>query len=219
MKSRTPKVLHPLCGRSMLGHVLAAACELDPHRMVVVSGHGRDEVGAEATRYAPDAAVVGQDRQAGTGHAVRMVVEALGIMPGVVLVTYGDMPLLRAQTLAALVREHAAAGNAVTVLTARGGDPGAYGRIGRGERGALAESGGYGGANPEQRAIDEINSGCYAFDGALLADAVKRVATSNAQGQEYLTDVVAILRGDGHPVGAVLAADPGEIQGVKDRVP
>src|SRR5271156_2877459 len=218
MKSRIPKVLHPLCGRSILGHVLAAAGELDPHRMVVVAGHGREEVGAEATRYAPDAAVVVQDRQAGTGHAVRTVIEALGIMPGVVLVTYGDMPLLRAQTLAALVREHAAAGNAVTVLTARVGDPGAYGRIVRDERGTLAEIIEYADATPEQRAIDEINSGCYAFDGALLADAVKRVATSNAQGQEYLTDVVAILRGDGHPVGAVLAADPGEIQGVNDRV-
>ena len=218
MKSRIPKVLHPLCGRSMLGHVLAAAGELDPHRMVVVAGHGRDEVGAEATRYAPDAAVVVQDRQAGTGHAVRTVIEALGVMPGVVLVTYGDMPLLRAQTLAALVREHAAAGNAVTVLTARIGDPGGYGRIVRDERGALAEIVEYADATPDQRAIDEINSGCYAFDGVLLADAIKRVATSNAQGQEYLTDVVAILRGDGHPVGAVLAADPGEIQGVNDRV-
>ena len=218
MKSRVPKVLHPLCGRSMLGHVLAAAGQLDPRRMVVVAGHGRDEVGAEATRYEPDVAVVVQDRQAGTGHAVRMVIETLGMMPGIVLVTYGDMPLLQAQTLVALVREHAAAGNAVTVLTARVGDPSSYGRIVRDEHGALAEIVEYADATPDQRAIDEINSGCYAFDGALLADAIKRVATSNAQGQEYLTDVVAILRGDGHPVGAVLAADPGEVQGVNDRV-
>ena len=218
MKSRIPKVLHPLCGRSMLGHVLAAAGELDPHRIVVVTGHGRDEVSAEATRYVPDAVSVVQDRQAGTGHAVRMVIEALGSMPGVVLVTYGDMPLLRGLTLAALAREHAAAGNAVTVLTARVADPGGYGRIVRDERGSLAEIVEEADATPEQRSIEEINSGCYAFDGALLADAIKRVATGNAQGQEYLTDVVAILRGDGHPVGTVLAADPAEIQGVNDRV-
>jgi bifunctional UDP-N-acetylglucosamine pyrophosphorylase/glucosamine-1-phosphate N-acetyltransferase len=217
MKSRIPKVLHPLCGRSMLGHVLAAAGELDPQHIVVVTGNGREQVGAEAVRYAPDAAVVVQDRQAGTGHAVRMVIEALGVMPGVVLVTYGDMPLLRGQTLAALVREHAAAGNAVTVLTARPG-PADFGRIVRDGRGALVEIVEYADATPEQQAIDEVNSGCYAFDGALLADAIKRVATDNAQGQEYLTDVVAILRGDGHPVGAILAADPGEIQGVNDRV-
>ena len=200
MKSRIPKVLHPLCGRSMLGHVLAAAGELDPRRIVVVTGHGRDEVSAEATRYVPDAVSVVQDRQAGTGHAVRMVIEALGSMPGVVLVTYGDMPLLRGQTLAALAREHAAAGNAVTVLTALVAEPGGYGRIVRDERGWLAEIVEEADATPEQRSIEEINSGCYAFDGALLADAIKRVATGNAQGQEYL------------------AADPAEIQGVNDRV-
>jgi len=218
MKSRIPKVLHPLCGRSMLGHVLAAAGELDPRRTVIVAGHRREEVRADAARYVPDAIVVVQDRQAGTGHAVRMVIEALGIMPGIVLVTCGDMPLLRPGTLAALAREHDAARNAVTVLTARVGDPSGYGRIIRDDSGSLAGIIEDADATPEQRAIDEINSGCYAFDGALLADAIKRVATDNAQGQEYLTDVVAILRGDGHPVGTVLAADAAEIQGVNDRV-
>jgi bifunctional UDP-N-acetylglucosamine pyrophosphorylase/glucosamine-1-phosphate N-acetyltransferase len=218
MKSRIPKVLHPMCGRSLLGHVLAAAGELDPRRTVVVVGHGREQVSAEVLRYAPDAAVVVQDRQGGTGHAVRMVTEALGVMPGVVLVTYGDMPLLRAETLAALAREHAAAGNAVTVLTARFADPAGYGRIIRDAGGNLAEIVEETDATPEQRAIEEINTGCYAFDGALLADAIKRVETSNAQGQEYLTDLAAILRGDGHRAGTVLAADAGELQGVNDRV-
>jgi bifunctional UDP-N-acetylglucosamine pyrophosphorylase / glucosamine-1-phosphate N-acetyltransferase len=126
--------------------------------------------------------------------------------------------LLRARTLHALVREHDAAGNVVTVLTARVEDPSGYGRIVRDSRGTLAEIVEESDAAPQQRAIGEINSGCYAFDGALLAEAVKRVAAGNAQGQEYLTDVVAIMRGDGHPVGAVLAADPAEIQGVNDRV-
>jgi bifunctional UDP-N-acetylglucosamine pyrophosphorylase/glucosamine-1-phosphate N-acetyltransferase len=218
MKSRIPKVLHSLCGRSMLGHALAAARELDPQRLVVVAGHGKDEVSAEAARHAPDVCVVGQDRLAGTGHAVRMVTEALGVMPGTVVVTYGDMPLLRGRTLAALVREHAAAGNAVTVLTARVPDPSGYGRIIRDDGGSLAEIVEDADATAAQRAIDEINSGCYAFDGTLLADAVKRVATGNAQGQEYLTDVVGILRADGHLAGTVLAADPAEIQGVNDRV-
>ncbi|HJY94896.1 MAG TPA: NTP transferase domain-containing protein, partial [Streptosporangiaceae bacterium] len=218
MKSRIPKVLHSLCGRSMLGHALAAAAGLGPQRLVVVAGHGRDEVSAEAARYAPGARVVVQDRLGGTGHAVRMATEALGDLPGIVVVTYADMPLLRAQTLAALVREHAAAGNAVTVLTARVPDPSGYGRIIRDDGGSLAEIVEEADATAAQRAIDEINSGCYAFDGALLADAVKRVATSNAQGQEYLTDVVGILRGDGHLAGTVLAAEAAEIQGVNDRV-
>jgi bifunctional UDP-N-acetylglucosamine pyrophosphorylase/glucosamine-1-phosphate N-acetyltransferase len=218
MKSRTPKVLHALCGRSMLGHALVAASELDPRHLVVVVGHGRDEVSAEAVKYAPGVSVVVQERQAGTGHAVRMVTEALGEMPGTVVVTYGDMPLLQAQTLTALVRAHAAARNAVTVLTARVDDPAGYGRIIRDEAGRLAEIVEEADATAEQRAVAEINSGCYAFDGVLLAAAVKRVDTSNAQGQEYLTDVVAILRGDGYPAGTVQAADPAEIQGVNDRV-
>ena len=218
MRSRIPKVLHPVCGRSMLGHALAVAGGLGPQRLVVVAGHGREQVSAEAVRLAPGVRVVTQDRLAGTGHAVRMVTEALGDLPGIVVVTYADMPLLRTQTLAALVREHAAAGNAVTVLTARVPDPAGYGRIIRDDGGSLAEIVEDADATAAQRAIDEINSGCYAFDGALLADAIKRVATSNAQGQEYLTDVVAILRGDGHPAGTVLTADPAEVQGVNDRV-
>ncbi len=218
MKSRIPKVLHSLCGRSMLGHALAAAGGLEPQRLVVVAGHRLDQVSAEAARHAPGVRVVVQDRLAGTGNAVRMVTEALGDLPGVVVVTYGDMPLLRTQTLAALVREHAAAGNAVTVLTARVPDPSGYGRIIRDDGGSLAAIVEEADATAAQREIDEINSGCYAFDGTLLAGAIKRVATSNAQGQEYLTDVVAILRGDGHPAGTVLAADPAEIQGVNDRV-
>src|SRR6516162_8592152 len=218
MRSRIPKVLHALCGRSMLGHALAAAGGLDPQRLVVVAGHGREQVSAEAARLAPDVQVVVQDRLAGTGHAVRMVTETLGDLPGIVVVTYADMPLLRTQTLAALVREHAAEGNAVTVLTARVPDPSGYGRVIRDGGGSLAEIVEDADATAEQRAIDEINSGCYAFDGALLAGAIKRVATGNAQGQEYLTDVVAILRGDGHPAGTVIAADPAEIQGVNDRI-
>ena len=218
MKSQVPKVLHTLCGRSMIGHALAAARELQPQRLVVVAGHGREQVTAEVARVAPDAAVVVQGRLGGTGHAVRMVTEALGALHGTVVVTYGDMPLLRAETLAALVAEHAARRNAVTVLTAEVPDPFGYGRIVRDAQGALAEIVEEADATPAQRAIGEINSGCYAFDGRLLGDAIKRVATSNAQGQEYLTDVVAILRGDGHPVGALIAADAGEIRGVNDRV-
>src|SRR5260370_3213300 len=217
MKSQIPKVLHALCGRSMRGQALAAARELAPERLVVVTGHGGDEVGAEAARHAHGVCVVVQDRLAGTGHAVRTVTEALGVMPGTVVVTYADMPLLRAGTLAALVREHAAAGNAVTVLTARVPDPSGYGRVVRDDGGSLTEIVEEADATAAQRTLDEIKSGCYAFDGALLAAPVKREATRNAQSQEYLTDVVAILRGDGHQPGAVLAADPAEIQGVNDR--
>ena len=217
MKSRVPKVLHSLCGRSMLGHALAVGGELCPERLVVVVGHGRDQVSAEAVSQAPEALIVVQDQQLGTGHAVRMVTEAHGVFRGTVVVTYGDMPLLRAQTLRELVDAHHANGNAVTVLTARGNAAG-YGRIVRDAGGAFLRIVEERDATPPELAIDEYNSGCYAFDGVLLADAIKRVTTDNKQQQEYLTDVVGILRGDGHPIGAVLAADPAEIQGVNDRV-
>jgi bifunctional UDP-N-acetylglucosamine pyrophosphorylase / glucosamine-1-phosphate N-acetyltransferase len=217
MKSRTPKVLHPLCGLTMLGHAMAAARELDPQELVVVVGHGRDEVSAEVGRQQPQARVVVQEEQLGTGHAVRMVTEAIGVLPGTVVVTYADMPLLRGETLSELTSRHRAAGNAVTVLTARG-DAVGYGRIVRDASGSFLRIVEERDATPAVLGIDEYNSGCYAFDGALLADAIKRVTTDNKQNQEYLTDVVEILRGDGHPIGSMLATDPVEIQGINDRV-
>jgi bifunctional UDP-N-acetylglucosamine pyrophosphorylase/glucosamine-1-phosphate N-acetyltransferase len=218
MKSKIPKVLHPLGGRSMLGHALAAARELEPDRLVVVVGHGREQVSAHVAAEAPQAQVVVQEQQGGTGHAVRTAIEAVGLSHGQVIVTYADMPLLRGSTLAELAREHETACNAVTVLTARAADPAGYGRIVRDASGAMTEIVEEADATAEQRRLDEINSGCYTFDGALLADAVKRVATGNAQGQEYLTDVVVILRGDGHRVGTMQARDAAEIQGVNDRI-
>ena len=217
MKSRTPKVLHKLSGRSLLGHAIAAAGDLAPQRLVVVVGHAREEVAAAAVAAAPQADIVVQEQQFGTGHAVRMVIESVGAMSGTVIVAYGDMPLLRGRTLAELADRHAAAGNAVTVLTARGDFPG-FGRIVRDADGAFLRIVEERDATEAERTIDEFNSGCYAFDGALLADAIKRVTTNNSQHEEYLTDVVEILRGDGHLVGTVLAAEPAEIRGVNDRV-
>ena len=218
MKSTVPKVLHPLCGRSMLGHAIAAARELSPERLIVVVGHRGDEVAAHAVSEAPEAEVVIQDRQGGTGHAVRTVIEAVGLIPGQIIITCGDMPLLRAATLASLARAHDEAGNTVTVLTAEVAQPAGYGRIVRDGSGVISEIVEEAEATDEQRLISEVNSGCYALDGSLLADAIKRIAASKVLGQEYLTDVVAILRGDGHRVGTVLAADSAEIQGVNDRV-
>ena len=218
MRSRTPKVLHALCGRSMLGHVLAVAEDLHPGRLIVVVGQGRDQMIPHIAEHAPDARVVVQARQEGTANAVRVALESVGQISGVVVVTLGDTPLLRSQTLADLVAVHHADHNAVTALTARVPDPTGYGRIVLDDRGRIGEIVEELDATPEQRAIDEINSGVFAFDGDLLADAVKRVATDNAKGEEYLTDVVAILRGDGHRAGLFRASDPAEVAGVNDRV-
>ncbi|MEO3872490.1 bifunctional UDP-N-acetylglucosamine diphosphorylase/glucosamine-1-phosphate N-acetyltransferase GlmU [Nonomuraea sp. B12E4] len=218
MKSQTPKVLHELCGRALVDHMLSAARDLGPERLIVVIGHALERVGGHLAATSPDARPVVQREQRGTGHAVRTVLEEVGTITGTVLVTYADVPLLRTQTLAHLLERHATEGNAVTVLTAEVPDPTGYGRIVRDGVGAVLEIVEEKDASPEQRAIREMNSGIYAFDGLLLADAVKRVSTDNAQGEEYLTDVLAILRGDGHRVGACVAADFVEVEGVNDRV-
>lgn len=222
MKSKRPKVLHEICGRSMLGHVLAAVGELEPQRTTVVVGHGRDQVGGHLKEVAPGVTTAVQHEQNGTGHAVRIAVEALrgeGVeLSGTVVLAYGDTPLLRGRTLADLVGAHEKAGNAVTVLSAEVPDPGGYGRVLRDPDGVFTEIVEHADATAEQRAVTEINSGMYAFDGALLAEVVHRLSTDNAKGEEYITDAVAILRRDGHRVDASPAADWVEIQGVNDRV-
>ena len=218
MKSQVPKVLHPICGASMLDHVLAAAWELSPAELIVVVGHRRREVIGHLAEHAPDARVVIQHRQGGTGHAVREVAEAVGLGQGTVVVTYGDTPLLRGQTLTALVREHDARQAAATVLTTLMDDPTGYGRILRDDRGAFLGIVEEADATEEQKMVTEINSGVYAFEAALLADCVKRLPTDNAKGEEYLTDVVGILRTEGHRVASVLLPDCNEVCGVNDRI-
>jgi bifunctional UDP-N-acetylglucosamine pyrophosphorylase/glucosamine-1-phosphate N-acetyltransferase len=219
MKSATPKVLHEICGRSLVGHVLAAAGELHPEHLVVVVGHAREKVTAHLGEIAPDVRTAVQAEQNGTGHAVRMGLEALGgSVDGTVVVVCGDTPLLTGETLRALATTHTEDGNAVTVLTADVPDATGYGRIVRDDSGAVTAIVEHKDASDAQRSIREINSGVFAFDGQLLADALKKVRTDNSQGEEYLTDVLGILRAAGHRVGASVAADHREIAGINNRV-
>ncbi|MET9526172.1 bifunctional UDP-N-acetylglucosamine diphosphorylase/glucosamine-1-phosphate N-acetyltransferase GlmU [Streptomyces coeruleorubidus] len=219
MKSATPKVLHELCGRSLVGHVLAAAGELHPENLVVVVGHAREKVTAHLGEIAPDVRTAVQAEQNGTGHAVRMGLEALGgSVDGTVVVVCGDTPLLTGETLRALSATHREDGNAVTVLTAEVPDATGYGRIVRDDSGAVTAIVEHKDATDAQRSIREINSGVFAFDGQLLADALKKVRTDNSQGEEYLTDVLGILREGGHRVGASVAGDHREIAGINNRV-
>ncbi|KPI04225.1 Bifunctional protein glmU [Actinobacteria bacterium OK074] len=220
MKSATPKVLHDICGRSLVGHVLAAAGELDPANLVVVVGHAREQVTAHLADTAPGVRTAVQERQNGTGHAVRTALDELGGgVDGTVVVVCGDTPLLTGETLARLSATHTADANAVTVLTAEVPDATGYGRIVRdGASGAVTAIVEHKDASAEQLAIREINSGVFAFDGQLLADALKKVRTDNSQGEEYLTDVLGILREAGHRVGASVAADHREIAGINNRV-
>ena len=223
MRSATPKVLHRLAGRSLVEHAVRAAAGLGPQRTAVVVGHGREAVTEHLHEVAKaiDATVTVavQEQQHGTGHAVGCGLAALpGDLTGTVLVTYGDVPLLDTDTLAALLSEHASAGNAVTVLTAEVADPTGYGRIVRDSDGSVAAIVEQKDATPDQAAIREINSGVYAFDAAVLTDALTRLSTDNAQGEQYLTDVLGIARGDGHRVGTWTCTDPWLVEGVNDRV-
>lgn len=223
MKSATPKVLHDICGRSLLGHVVAASRSLAPEHLVVVVGHAREQVRAHLAEVDADVRTAVQHEQNGTGHAVRTGLEELtdsGVaLDGTVVVTCGDTPLLTGGTLQALADAHAADGNAVTVLTADVPDSSGYGRIVRDpDSGAVTAIVEHKDATAGQLAISEINSGVFAFDARLLIDALGKLRTDNSQGEEYLTDVLGILRSAGHRVGASMAADHREILGINNRV-
>jgi bifunctional UDP-N-acetylglucosamine pyrophosphorylase / glucosamine-1-phosphate N-acetyltransferase len=217
MRSALPKPLHPLLGRSMIGHVLHATAPLGALHTLVVVGHGADAVRDHVNDIAPKAQTVLQAEQHGTGHAARLALEAVPDVSGTVVVICADTPLLRPETLLDLVGGRESASAAATVLSARVADPSGLGRIVRDEDGSLRGIVEDRDATDEQRAVNEINSGMYAFDAAALRDALGRLTRDNAQGEEYLTDVLAILAADGGKVGAIVASDPDEVLGVNDR--
>lgn len=219
MRTALPKMLNEVCGRAMLGHVITAAAQIRAQRTVIVASDAKGQVARYAAVYCPQATVVVQERNGswGTGHAVRTVVETLGGFHGTVIVVFSDTPMLRGETLAMLAGRHEESGAAVTVLTAQAPDPTGYGRIIRDEAGQVTGVIEEADASPEQRRITEVSSGIFAFDGDLLSDAIKRLPTANAAGEEYLTDVPAILNADGHKIGSALCADFDEVQGVNDQ--
>ncbi len=219
MKSSTPKVLHRIGGRTLLGHAMAAARATDPEHVVVVVRHGRDAVAEHVTCLDPEALVADQDDVKGTGRAAECGLDVLPSgLTGTVLVTYGDVPLLTGETLGELLASHTVQGAAVTVVTAEVADPTGYGRILRDPDGTVAGIVEQRDASPEQAAIREINGGIYAFDVAVLRASLAAVTTANAQGEKYLTDVLAIARAAGGTVRAHLLDDRWQTEGVNDRV-
>lgn len=218
MRSDTPKVLHELGGRSLLGHVLAAAAGAGADEVAVVVGHGRDRVQPHVAQCLARARTAVQVDQRGTGHATQIGLTALEATSGTVLVVMGDTPLLQSAALHDLAAQHRAGEHAVTLLTAQPSDPTGYGRL-------LLDDGGQPlavveqrDATPEQLGIADVNTGMYAFDLAWLRDALPRVGTNNAQGEVYLPDVIGLARADGCSVGLVRVADASQAEGVNDRV-
>ena len=191
MKSATPKVLHRIGGRTLLGHAIAAARSVGPEHLAVVVRHERDMVAAHVAEVDPAAVIADQDEIKGTGRATECALAALPPgLTGTILVTYGDVPLLDGATLLGLVEEHAATGSAVTVITAHLDNPSGYGRILRAPNGDVEGIVEQKDATLDQHAITEINSGIYAFDAEVLQQALGKVGTDNAQGEKYLTDVL-----------------------------
>jgi bifunctional UDP-N-acetylglucosamine pyrophosphorylase/glucosamine-1-phosphate N-acetyltransferase len=215
MKSALPKVLHRAAGLRLIDHVTGSADSLEPSSIVIVVGHQTEQL-REHFADRSDVSLALQEPQLGTGHALLQAEPFLRGKTGTVLLLSGDVPLLRAATVRALIAHHVSRRAAATVLTATVEKPEGYGRIVR-EDGAISAIVEHKDASADVRAIAEINSGVYAFDLAPLFDALRRVGSANAQGEYYLPDLVRIYRGQGFPVETVGLPDPREILGVNSR--
>lgn len=223
MRSQTAKVLHKLSGRPLINHVCKTALTLDPRRICVVVGHQAEIVtDAITTEFGEDKFVfANQTEQRGTGDAVMAAKDFLAQANSTLLVLSGDVPLVRAETLAALIqrhRTHRGVGASCTILTVRLDDPTGYGRIVRDEEGLFQKIVEQKDASPTEKQICEINSGIYCFDTKLLFPALEKVQPSNAQSEYYLTDVPAILRTEGADVAIYQHSDAREVSGINNRV-
>lgn len=215
MKSKKPKVLHNVCGKSMLEHVIDVAENVNAKDTVVVIGHKAEEVKNCVSHRKVE--FVLQREQLGTGHAV-MQTESLLPDDGYVLLLYGDTPLIKSETIHSLIDFHIKGKFKATILTADFHDPTGYGRIVRDENGNVVKIVEHKDANDEEKEIKEINSGIYCYDAKELKESLKKLTNENAQNEYYITDVVEILNKSGYTVGAYQVDDQTDIMGVNSRV-
>ena len=214
MKSTKPKVLHEVLGLTLLDHVLNTTSPLNAEKTLVIIGHGRDHVQEHLAKSHPLLLTAVQDQQNGTGHAVKIALDALGELSGPVLVLAGDTPLLTTSDLQLTLSN--LSGKAASVLTAHLADPTGYGRIVRSATDGLEQIVEHRDASDAQLLLTEVNSGVYAFDAKLLRESLTSLKTDNSQGEQYLTDVLGILRTAGYEVAAVATTEE-NILGVNDR--
>jgi len=215
MKSKLYKVLHPVCGKPMVQHVVDQVMKLNIQEVVTIIGHGAELVQAQlgdSSLYAL------QDQQLGTAHAVSQAQSMLEGKTGVTIVVCGDTPLIKAETMEALFRHHEEAGAKATILTARIEDPTGYGRIIRNAAGLVEKIVEHKDSSEDERKINEINTGTYCFDNMALFEALKNVSNDNVQGEYYLPDVIEILKKQGEVVSAFQTNEFEETLGVNDRV-
>jgi bifunctional UDP-N-acetylglucosamine pyrophosphorylase / glucosamine-1-phosphate N-acetyltransferase len=215
MKSALPKVLHTVCGKPMLEHVLTAAKAAGAVENIVIIGFGAENV---AETIGPQAEFIVQSEQLGTGHAVLQAKKRLAGTGATVMVLCGDTPLLRPESLTRLLAEHRQTGAAATVLTAQMPDPSGYGRVIRDQDGRVIKIVEQKDASPAELAVREVNTGIYCFESAGLFSALDRITCDNAQGEYYLTDVIGIMVNEGAKVWAVTAGDYRETLGINSRL-
>ncbi|NLY80111.1 MAG: bifunctional UDP-N-acetylglucosamine diphosphorylase/glucosamine-1-phosphate N-acetyltransferase GlmU [Lysinibacillus sp.] len=215
MKSKLYKVLHPVCGKPMVEHVVDNILTLDVKRIVTIVGHGADKV---KEQLGVKSEYILQSEQLGTAHAVMQAETILGNLEGTTLVVCGDTPLIRPETMKALFEHHVSQKAKATILTAIADDPTGYGRVIRNDEGQVAQIVEHKDATVEQRLVKEINTGTYCFDNKSLFEALKLVKNDNAQGEYYLPDVIEILKQQGEIVTAYVSDDFNETLGVNDRI-
>ncbi|KWW12456.1 MULTISPECIES: bifunctional UDP-N-acetylglucosamine diphosphorylase/glucosamine-1-phosphate N-acetyltransferase GlmU [Peribacillus] len=215
MKSKLYKVLHPVCGKPMVQHVIDHVNQLQIEDIVTVIGHGAEKVQdqlGDSCKYAL------QDQQLGTAHAVMQAESVLSGKSGTTLVICGDTPLIKAETMEELIALHERSQAKATILTAYADNPTGYGRVLRGEGGLVEKIVEHKDASDEERYVKEINTGTYCFDNQALFSALKKVSNENVQGEYYLPDVIEILKQEGETVTAFQSSDFEETLGVNDRV-
>ncbi|WP_226086327.1 bifunctional UDP-N-acetylglucosamine diphosphorylase/glucosamine-1-phosphate N-acetyltransferase GlmU [Mesobacillus sp. S13] len=215
MKSKLYKVLHPVCGKPMVQHVIDQVKSLDINEIVTIVGHGAEKVKeqlGEVSQYALQA------EQLGTAHAVQQAGDMLADKEGVTIVVCGDTPLIKGETMEALFKHHEETSAKATILTARAEDPTGYGRIVRNSEGFVEKIVEHKDANEQERNINEINTGTYCFDNKMLFEAIQNVSNDNVQGEYYLPDVIEILKNQGEIVSAYVTDNFAETLGVNDRV-
>ncbi|MDW3039635.1 bifunctional UDP-N-acetylglucosamine diphosphorylase/glucosamine-1-phosphate N-acetyltransferase GlmU [Bacillus pacificus] len=215
MKSKLYKVLHPVCGKPMVQHVVDQVSQLGLQKLVTVVGHGAEMVQEQLGNVSEFAL---QAEQLGTAHAVDQAASVLANKEGTTLVICGDTPLITAETMEALLQQHKEAGAMATVLTAYIEEPAGYGRIVRNENGHVEKIVEHKDANEKELAIKEINTGTYCFDNKALFASLSKVSNDNVQGEYYLPDVIEILKNEGHIVSAYQTEHFDETLGVNDRV-